>query len=769
LEIWLEKSSSKWYPVAFFPRCGKTAVRSFKDFWKKLVATAVAISRPEYMRQSQLLAGLLVLLITLDLGYFLFSLYSGYYTNPLDLSASLTALFFLSLAYYLNRTGRFAIAAIITIGSMSVLVVLLTFLASGQSYDLAFLAFLILPLLFSSAFFARRVILILGGIFQVATFVVAVFIYGANPYYVISGPVVLILLESGIIYWVARHREVLEADRRQELQSLALFPDEDPSPVMRISPDGRLLYANMASRPLLEDWQRRSQPGLPQDMLRAAADALQAGSVRNLEVECADRTFSFVIAPVMNRTYVNLYGQDITERKKLEEQFRYDAYHDSLTGLCNRFLLLDRLNHVNERKKRCPDLRYALFFLDLDNFKIVNDSLGHHAGDQLLIETARRLEGGLRSTDTIAHYTRKDTLARIAGDEFVILLEDFKADDDIQQVAVRIGHLLGAPYNISGYEVNLTASIGMAVPDRAYANPEDILRDADIAMYQAKKTQGTQVVCFKPEMAREKKARMEMEIDLRLAIERGEFVVHYQPIVRLCDNRIAGFEALVRWNSPRRGLLMPGQFLPLAEETGLMAPIDFFVLDQACRQVQRWQKTLSDGSDLIASVNLASRQIMSSDLAGQVCAILERTGYDPKKLWLEITETSLVQLSAPVWAQLNTLREIGIRIEIDDFGTGYSSLSYLQNLPMDGFKIDRSFIHAIQGGGQQIVTTLVGLGHQLGLTVVAEGVETQTHREFLKEAACDYIQGYLIAKPMSAAAAEEFMKSGGAETPPTSG
>ncbi len=448
---------------------------------------------------------------------------------------------------------------------------------------------------------------------------------------------------------------------------------------------------------------------------------------------------------------------DVSTRKNLEELLRHDALHDPLTGLANRTLLLEHLWHANERKKRNPDLLFGLFFLDFDRFKQVNDSLGHQFGDQLLIEVSHRLEIGLRATDTISRFTGPDTLARIAGDEFVILLEDFQSSEDIFKVAQRISQVLSTPYRIDGHEITLTASIGLVIPERHYEHPEDIIRDADIAMYRAKQLGGAQAVVFDPDMYTQILARMELETDLRKALEHGEFEVYYQPIYTLADGSITGFEALVRWNHPKKGLIMPSDFIQSAEEIGVIIPLGYFVLEEACRAMQSWQKQPGINHALMVSVNFSPRQILHSGLVENIRTILERTGFDPHLLWLEVTESTLLARNPCVFQHLSRLRELGIRIEIDDFGTGYSAFSYLHTLPVDGFKIDRSFIGNIHQGGQQIIKSLVELGQHLGLTQVAEGVETEQQMEFLKGLSCSYAQGFLMSRPIPTAEVEKLL------------
>jgi diguanylate cyclase (GGDEF)-like protein/PAS domain S-box-containing protein len=448
---------------------------------------------------------------------------------------------------------------------------------------------------------------------------------------------------------------------------------------------------------------------------------------------------------------------DITKRKLIEEQLRHDALHDALTGLGNRTMLIDHLQSANERKRRRPDVLFALFFLDLDRFKQVNDSLGHQVGDLLLIEVSKRLQSSLRTVDTVTRFSGLGTFVRIAGDEFVLLLEDFQSVEDIYKVAERIEKIFQLPFSIGENKVNISASIGLVIPDEPYVNAEDIIRDADIAMYRAKRVERAQIVRFTPEMYNGTLARLELENDLRHAIENSEFEVYFQPIYSMAPYHISGFEALVRWNHPQRGLLPPSEFITIAEETGLITLIDFFVLKEACSRMMSWWKMGIIGADVIISVNFSARQIMSIDLVKNVRTLLEEIGFDPKNLWMEITERTMVQVDASTRARLNELRKLGIRIEIDDFGTGYSSFSYLQELPVDGFKIDRSFIKGILGEGRQIVKSLVDLGHSLGMIQIAEGVETCAQRDYLNSLACDYAQGYLMSRPVTAGAIEEMM------------
>ena len=377
------------------------------------------------------------------------------------------------------------------------------------------------------------------------------------------------------------------------------------------------------------------QPDLDADFLDQASQAGIAAECHCLRHDGQSLVLELVASQISdgeNLAY-SLNMHDVTEREKLLEQLRHDALYDSLTGLGNRALLRDHLRHVNERKKRNPHLLFALISLSFDHFKKVNDSFGHYTGDQLLVEAARRLEQSLRATDTIIRYHRSETVSRIAEDEFVILLEDLQAVDDVYKIVARVDQLMRSPFPVNETKVSLTPSFGLVIPEQPYGNPEDIHRDADIALYRAKQAGGAQVVCFNPEMHQNAIRRMALENDLRQAVEQREFVVYYQPIFNTINEQIAGFEALVRWNSHHRGLVMPGEFIPLAEETGLIVPIGYMVLEEACRQIQDWRQAHLLGPERVISVNFASRQIMSTDLVERVSAILDKTGLDPKQLW----------------------------------------------------------------------------------------------------------------------------------------
>jgi diguanylate cyclase (GGDEF)-like protein/PAS domain S-box-containing protein len=436
--------------------------------------------------------------------------------------------------------------------------------------------------------------------------------------------------------------------------------------------------------------------------------------------------------------------REVTERKAVEEQLRRNAFHDSLTGLPNRLLFMERLGHTLVKVKQHPEHLFAVLFLDLDRFKVINDSLGHMVGDQLLIEIARRLEACLHATDTVA---------RLGGDEFTILLENIQNAEDATKVAQRVHDELSVPFNLNGHEVFTSVSIGIVLSTTEFDRPEDLLRGADIAMYRAK---GLGKAChevFDTAMHTRVVALMQLENDLRRAIERHELQLYYQPIVALTTGKIVGFEALVRWQHPDRGLISPAKFVPIAEETGLIIPLGQWVLKEACRQLKAWQQAFPHTPPLTVSVNLSSRQFSRHSLIGEIRNALDSSGLDPSHLKLEITETAIMENTESAMDMLLQIKEMGIQLSVDDFGTGYSSLGYLYRFPMDLLKIDRSFISRVDVDGEklELVRTIITLAWNLGMDVIAEGVETTKQLAQLKALKCEYAQGYLFSKPLSVA------------------
>jgi diguanylate cyclase (GGDEF)-like protein/PAS domain S-box-containing protein len=436
-------------------------------------------------------------------------------------------------------------------------------------------------------------------------------------------------------------------------------------------------------------------------------------------------------------------GSDVTENRRASEKLIYDAFHDSLTGLPNRALFMDRLRHRLALEKRRQETSFAVLFLDVDRFKVINDSLGHVRGDELLVEVGRRLANCLRETDTVA---------RLGGDEFTILLEDVPTRSEALKVADRVQDELRAPFGLGGQEVFSGVSIGIAHGNALYARPEDILRDADTALYRAKAQGRARWVEFDPSMHDRAVELLQLETDLRRALERRELLLHYQPIVSLGTGEISGAEALVRWMHPERGLVPPSEFVPLAEETGLILGIGGWVLREACRQMRAWQEELGLPS-LEVGVNLSSKQFTQPGLVAQVVSVLRETGLAPRCLRLEVTESLLMDKQPHVADTMTELRAMGVRIDLDDFGTGYSSLSYLHQYPIDTLKIDRSFVAhmGVTEEGLQIVNTILSLAKSLDMEVVAEGVETAEQLASLRRLHCGFAQGYHLSRPVEAA------------------
>jgi diguanylate cyclase (GGDEF)-like protein/PAS domain S-box-containing protein len=469
------------------------------------------------------------------------------------------------------------------------------------------------------------------------------------------------------------------------------------------------------------------------------------GSWRYLEVIATN----LIDDPSIGGVVVNV--RDITERKHFEQELAYQAFYDQLTGLPNRALFVDRLRHALARAARRND-RLAVLFFDLDRFKVINDSLGHQAGDELLAAAARRLTGILRSSDT---------LARFGGDEFTVLVEDLTHSSGATGIADRIIETLRQPFTLAGHEVVVSASIGIVISTPAHTEPADLLREADIALYQAKGSGRARYVVFDPSRQVPAVTRLTMESDLRRAIERGELLLHYQPEVDLDSGRIVGMEALARWQHPARGLVQPSDFIPLAEETGLILPIGQWLLEQACRQVRTWQAAHRSVPPLMMSVNLSGQQFQHPDLVRMVARVLEQTGLDPAGLRLEITESVVVQDAESTVLTLLALKNLGVRLAIDDFGTGYSSLSYLTRFPVDTLKVDRSFV---AGGGQDqrtlsVVRGVTALAHALGMDVTAEGIETAEQLSRVRAVRCDWGQGFYFFKPLPAADLTTILKT----------
>ncbi len=504
-------------------------------------------------------------------------------------------------------------------------------------------------------------------------------------------------------------------------------------------------------------------------VLQAAAKARTTGEGQRLDYRMRHKDGTWRILESSASPIQNTHGEidrlvivnrDITERKRAEEKLAHSSFHDGLTDLPNRALFVDRLQHAVIRARRHSDYKFAILFVDIDEFKVVNDSLGHSAGDELLIQIAKRLAACFRETDTIGRSGGSDSrpshdgLARLGGDEFTVLLEDVFKPSDAIRVAQRIQEKLAAPFEIKGQRIVIAVSIGITSSSGSYAEAEEMLRDAEIAMYRAKRAGKARCEVFDPAMHSTAVRRLKLETDLRLGLERGELIVYYQPIVSLTSGKIIGFEALSRWQRPE-GMVSPVDFIPVADETGLILPINKALLLEACTQLRSWQSQFDCNPPLTMSMNITPKQFALPDLAEGIGKMLKQTGVAPGTINLEIMETIAMRDADRALSVLSELKALGVRLSIDDFGTGYSSLSRLPRFPVDALKIDRVFISNMNTDHDslEIVRLIVMLAHSVGLKVVAEGTETEEQITELKRLNCEMAQGFLYSPPVDRKAA----------------
>jgi diguanylate cyclase (GGDEF)-like protein/PAS domain S-box-containing protein len=553
--------------------------------------------------------------------------------------------------------------------------------------------------------------------------------------------------------------------------------------ILVVAPDGRILAHN---RRFAEMW------GIPAEVLARRADEVALGAVldrvrdpeaflarvnhlkRNLEESAHEevalrdgRTFDRYTAPVRGRDG-RLYGRvwyfrDITEQRGGEERLRHASLHDALTGLPNRAMFLDGVEQCLGRARRDSNYRFAALFLDLDRFKVINDSLGHAAGDRLLVTVAARLAGCLRGTEGLLAGEGRAVVARLGGDEFTVLLDGIGGPADAARVAEQILAAVCRPVDFDGQEVTVTASVGVvAAGGSQYADAAEVLRDADVAMYKAKDSGRNRYAVFDAALRAAAVARLHLENDLRRAIGRpGELLLHYQPIVSLQTRELVGFEALVRWSRNGR-LVSPAEFIPVAEETGLIVPLGQWVLEEACRQLAAWRAAHPAAASVTVSVNVSRRQLADAELVPHLQRVLAETRLDPSLIKLEITESVIMDDPEAAGEVLGRIKALGVRLSMDDFGTGYSSLSCLHRFPLDELKVDRSFILNLEDrrDAAAVVQAIVTLAHNLEMRVVAEGLEKPEQVAFLQAVDCDYGQGYLFAKPLPAVAAETLIIDG---------
>ena len=538
-----------------------------------------------------------------------------------------------------------------------------------------------------------------------------------------------------------------------------------------VAPDGRWVQVNKSlcdmlgfseAELLLGTFQRITHPD-DLNLILEQLNKLREGTISSLQLE--QRYFHktgqvrwvllsvATIKDIQNHSANLIFQmQDISDRKQAEKKLVHDAFHDALTGLPNRMFFMDQLKQSVQRVKRTQQLPFAVLFLDFDKFKTINDSLGHLVGDQLLIAIAKRLREGVRPGDTVA---------RLGGDEFTILLDSLNSPDDAIDKARRLLSNLSEHYKLPGREVFITASIGVALSTCGYEHAEDVLRDADTAMYRAKSLGRARYEIFDKGMHANATDSMQTETDLWRALERDELTLDYQPIVSLQTGRIAGFEALLRWLHPSRGVVSPLEFISVAEETGLIIPMGEWVLNQACRQTREWQKRYPQNPPLQISVNLSPKQFMQRDLIDQISLALDRGGLSPASLKVEITEGMVMQNVESTMQMLGQLQALGVAISLDDFGTGYSSLSYLHRFPISTLKVDQSFVSSMSNNQEslEIVRTILGLARNLKMEVIAEGVETLEQAVELRAMNCEYGQGFYFSKALNANSAVRFLSS----------
>jgi len=489
---------------------------------------------------------------------------------------------------------------------------------------------------------------------------------------------------------------------------------------------------------------------------QSRTDAVMTGEFRMRHADGSSRHVDTIVSNLMADTTVGglvFNTRDVTDRRMLEEQLEQRAFFDSLTGLPNRAVFRDRLDHALAKSARRGD-GLAVLLLDLDRFKFVNDSLGHDAGDELLVAVGRRIQQCTRSSDTAA---------RLGGDEFAILVEDAASEETAVALAGRLLEALTSPFQVRGREVFIGGSIGIALDVGASGQPDDLIRNADTAMYAAKGAGKGRFVVFQPTMHQRTLQFFEVQADLQRALVRGEFILHYQPIVDLESCTLRGVEALVRWRHPTQGLIMPGGFIPVAEETGLIVPLGVWVLGEACRQAAEWRERFPETAAMSMSVNLSMRQLLEPDLVPRVAEVLAEVDLDPRRLTLEITEGSLLEEVGETAAKLGALKGLGARLALDDFGTGSSSLGHLRQFPIDVLKIDKSFVDGLGDEGSDasaLVRAILELARTLHLTTVAEGIESSHQLAELRSAGCNLGQGYLFAKPLPREDLEEILRAG---------
>jgi PAS domain S-box-containing protein len=591
------------------------------------------------------------------------------------------------------------------------------------------------------------------------------------------------------IYTIYQHFQLQRVRRELAKQNelFQLITENAADMIAVVDGDGRLLYISPAYRKILgyslqelssDSSLNQVHPADRERVLQATQKTRSTGRGERLEYRMRHKDGSWRILesttnPIRNSTgmieRLVIVNRDITERKRAEDMLAHNIFHDGLTDLPNRALFLDRLQRALIRARRHSDYSFAVLFLDIDDFKVVNDSLGHPVGDELLKQIAARLRASFREEDSIARSgdvedieqrVDDEGLARLGGDEFTVLLEDISKATDAVRVAQRIHAKLTSPFEVVGHKLVIAGSTGIALSTSEYTEAEALLRDAEIAMYRAKQVGKARCEVFDPTMHLNAVRRLNLETELRRALENGELKVFYQPIISLKTGRISGFEALSRWQRAER-MVPPAEFIPVADETGLIVPINRLLLLESCYQLRCWQSAYPSDPPLTMSVNVTQRQFAQVDLPIEVQFILEQTRVDPRTIHLEITETVVMGDAEHAMSVLSDLKKLGASLSIDDFGTGYSSLSRLPRFPLDALKIDRVFISKMTENrdSYEIVRLIIMLAHSLGLRVVAEGTEKEEQIVQLKQLNCDMAQGYLFSPPVDSNTAADLLRA----------
>jgi diguanylate cyclase (GGDEF)-like protein len=543
----------------------------------------------------------------------------------------------------------------------------------------------------------------------------------------------------------ALKREIAEGIIALErTEAIARISEENPDPVMRVTGDCHVVYANRPAMDLLHLWEIEPGDRLPAAWCQMVTAAIRERRMIEEDLECGDKIYALMIQSVAGGEYVNMFGRDITKRKETEDQI---VNYDDLTGLPNRALFQDRLKQVLSHARRVGKLA-AVHLVDLDHFKEINETMGHEAGDALLKGVSERVAAVIRTSDTVA---------RLGGDEFAVIQVEPNDSDGVAVLAQKLLDCLQPPFHVNGQEVHSGASIGITVYPNDASNPDEMLRNADLALYAGKGEGRGTYRFFVAKMNDDIQNRRQLEADMRAGIERGEFLLHYQPKLHLESDRVTGYEALIRWLHPERGFLSPAEFIPVAERSKLIVPLGEWALREACRQAKAWSDAgLGDGK---VAVNLSAVQLNEVALTAVIKKALDETGLKASQLELEITESLAMNNPETTVGLFKDLAKLGLTISIDDFGTGYSSLAYLKNFPVQRIKIDKAFVDDIGDGAKSgaIARAVTTIGHSFGMQITAEGVETEPQLKFLKRLGCDEVQGYYFSRPLPAAETEEFL------------